>query len=226
MVHYQEEYEQRSRNPRTALLLALLLGPIGMFYATVTWAAIMLFMNVVFGALTYGLAIIILWPVGARIAYRTVRARNQKLLRQKNEHMGRLPLLAGKNPRRLMEHNAGIVCANDQMKTLSPDNRQEDKTYRQGNALIRLGVGLIRTAGEKCFSKGLTKSWPKTEFTKMLSSFSARKPSPLSGTTLKPNEETFGAFELRLMSLKNLRDKELIDELEFNNKKKAILDEL
>ncbi|MGA8833821.1 MAG: SHOCT domain-containing protein [Desulfomonilaceae bacterium] len=226
MVHYQEEYEQRSRNPRTALLLALLLGPIGMFYATVTWAAIMLFMNIVFGALTYGIAIIILWPVGARIAYKTVHARNQKLLRQKSVHMGRFPLLAGKHPQGLMERDSALCGANDQTKTLSPDDRQEHKTYRQRNALIRLGVGLIRTAGEKCFSKGLTKSWPKTEFTKMLSSFSARKPLPLCGTTLKPNEETFGAFELRLMSLKNLRDKGLIDELEFNNKKKAILDEL
>ncbi len=226
MVHYQEEYEQRSKNPRTALLLALLLGPIGMFYATVTWAAIMLFMNVVFGALTYGLAIIILWPVGARIAYRTVRARNQKLLRQKNEHMGRFPLLTGKHPQGLMERVSALCGANDQTKTLSPDDRQEDKTYRQGNALIRLGVGLIRTAGEKCFSKGLTKSWPKKEFAKMLSSFSAGRPSRISCPTLKPNEEAFGAFELRLMSLKNLRDKELIDELEFNNKKKAILDEL
>ena len=64
MVHYQEDYEQCPKNAKTALLLALLLGPIGMFYATVTWAAIMLFMNVVFGALTYGIAIIILWPVG------------------------------------------------------------------------------------------------------------------------------------------------------------------
>ena len=78
MVHYHEDYKQSPKNAKTALLLALLLGPIGMFYATVTWAAIMLFMSVVFGALTYGIAIIILWPVGARIAYRTVRARNQE----------------------------------------------------------------------------------------------------------------------------------------------------
>ncbi len=140
--------------------------------------------------------------------------------------MERFSLLAGKHPQRLMERDSGLCGANDQTKTLSPDRRQEHKTYRQGNALIRLGVGLIRTAGEKCFSKGLTKSWSKTAFTKMVSSFSVRKPSPLFGPTLKPNEETFGAFELRLMSLKNLRDKGLIDELEFNNKKKAILDEL
>ncbi len=64
------------------------------------------------------------------------------------------------------------------------------------------------------------------EFTKMLSSFSAGRPSRISGPTLRPNEEAFGTFELRLMSLNNLRDKGLIDGLEFNNKKKAILDEL
>jgi len=225
MVHYQEEYEQRSKNPRTALLLALLLGPIGMFYATVTWAAIMLFMNVVFGMVTYGLAILILWPVGARIAYKAVCTRNQKLLRQKDNHMERISLLVGKHPQRLMEQNSGIERADDPTKTPSPD-RQENKTYRHGNALIKFGVGLIRTAGRKCFYNGLTGNWSKTEFRKMVSSFSARKPSPLSGCTLKPNEEAFGTFELRLMSLKNLRDKGLIDELEFNNKKKVILDEL
>jgi hypothetical protein len=225
MVHYHEDYKQCPKNAKTALLLALLLGPIGMFYATVTWAAIMLFMNVIFGALTYGIAIIILWPVGARIAYRTVLARNQELLRQKNNHMERLSLLTAKHPPRLRERDSGSVCVDGSTKALSP-GRQGDKKIRHGNALIKFGVGLIRTAGGKCFSNGLIKSWPKTEFTKMLSGFSARRPSPLSGPALKPNEEAFGSFELRLISLKNLRNKGLIDELEFNNKKKAILDEL
>ena len=225
MVHYQEDYEQCPKNAKTALLLALLLGPIGMFYATVTWAAIMLFMNVVFGALTYGIAIIILWPVGARIAYRTVRARNQELLRQKNNQTERFSLLTAKHPPRLMERDSGTVCVDGPTKALSP-GWQGDKKIRHGNALIKFGVGLIRTAGGKCLSNDLTRNWSKTAYKKMVSSFSARRPSQISGSTLELNEKAFGTFELRLMSLKNLRDKGLIDELEFHNKKKAILDDL
>ena len=103
MAVHQERYQERARSPRTAVLLALILGPIGMFYATVTWAAIMLFMNIVFGLITYGLAILILWPVGARIAYKAVCARNQKLLRQRNDHTQPFSLSIEKHPRKLID---------------------------------------------------------------------------------------------------------------------------
>ena len=66
----------------------------------------------------------------------------------------------------------------------------------------------------------------KSEFSKKVSRFMAEKPSLVSNHAPNPNDDVFGALELRLMRLKNLRDKGLIDELEFNNKKKAILDEL
>ncbi len=84
MAIYMEEEREHPKNPRKALLLALLLGPIGMFYATVTWATVMLFMNLIFGVITYGLAILILWPIGANIAYNAVIERNRKLLQEKN----------------------------------------------------------------------------------------------------------------------------------------------
>lgn len=71
-----------TKSPSLALLLALTLGPIGMFYATITGAVIMLVVNIVFGILTYGLAIIVLWPLGARIAYMVVRNKNRLLERR------------------------------------------------------------------------------------------------------------------------------------------------
>ena len=48
----------------------------------------------------------------------------------------------------------------------------------------------------------------------------AAKPSLLSNQPQNPSDDVFGAFELRLVKLQNLRDKGLIDELDFNNKKK------
>ncbi|MFA6221040.1 MAG: SHOCT domain-containing protein [Desulfomonilaceae bacterium] len=225
MAVHEERYQERVRSPRTAVLLALILGPIGMFYATITWAAIMLFMNIVFGLITYGLAILILWPVGARIAYKAVCARNQKLLRQRNDHAQPFSLSIEKHPRKLIDKNPGAVRAENSTRTISLMT-QSNKIYMNGNALIKLGLGLIRKAETKWLPNGFISGFSKTEFTKKLSSFKTGKPSLLPNHALNSSEDVFGAFELRLIRLKKLRDKGLIDELEFNNKKKAILDEL
>jgi hypothetical protein len=225
MAVHQERYQERARNPRTAVLLALILGPIGMFYATVTWAAIMLFFNIVFGLVTYGLAILILWPVGARIAYKAVCTRNQKLLRQRNEQTQPFSLPIGKHPRKLIDKKPGAVSIDDpaRSRSLAP---QGGKIYVNGNALIKFGLGLIRKAETKWFPNGFISGFSQAEFTKKLSSFKTGKPSLLSNSAPNPSDDVFGAFELRLVKLKNLRDKGLIDELDFNNKKRAILDEL
>ncbi len=225
MAVHQERFQESARSPRTAVLLALILGPIGMFYATVTWAAIMLFMNIVFGLITYGLAILILWPVGARIAYKAVCTRNQKLLRQRNDDTQPFSLSIEKHPRKLIDKKPGTVRVDDSTRTISLMTHS-NKIYMNGNALIKLGLGLIRKAETKWFSNGFISGVSKTEFTKKLSSFNARKPSPLSNHALNSSEDVFSSFELRLIRLKKLRDRGLIDELEFNNKKKAILDEL
>lgn len=72
------------KNPSLALFLALFLGPLGMFYVTITGAVIMLVINIVLGALTYGLALLVLWPLGAKIAY--LSAKRYNLLTDQNEH--------------------------------------------------------------------------------------------------------------------------------------------
>ncbi len=64
------------KNAQFALFLALMLGPFGMFYVTVTGAVVMLVINVALGILTYGLAVIVLWPLGARIAYISAKRNN------------------------------------------------------------------------------------------------------------------------------------------------------
>ena len=71
------------KNAQLALFLALMLGPFGMFYVTVTGAVVMLVINVVLGILTYGFAVIVLWPLGARIAY--ISAQRTNLLSQQRK---------------------------------------------------------------------------------------------------------------------------------------------
>lgn len=46
-----------------ALLLAIVFGPLGMLYTTVTGAIIMLVVTSVFAVLTAGLSLLVTWPV-------------------------------------------------------------------------------------------------------------------------------------------------------------------
>jgi hypothetical protein len=225
MAVHEERYQERVRSPRTAVLLALILGPIGMFYATITWAAIMLFMNIVFGLITYGLAILILWPVGARIAYKSVCARNQKLLRQRNYQTKPFSLSIKKRSRKLIDKNPGPVQFDVPTKSLSAAS-QIGKICVNGNALMTFGTNVVRKARTEWISSGFISGLSEREFLKKVSRFMTEKPSLLPNHSPHSSDNVVGAFELRLMKLKNLRDKGLIDELEFNNKKKAILDDL
>jgi hypothetical protein len=47
-----------------AILLALFLGPLGMFYSTIVGALVMLFVSVVLGFRTAGVALLFTWPIG------------------------------------------------------------------------------------------------------------------------------------------------------------------
>ncbi len=188
MAVHQERYQERARSPRTAVLLALILGPIGMFYATVTWAAIMLFMNIVFGLFTYGLAILILWPVGARIAYKAFATRNQKLLRQRNDQTQPFSLSIEKHTGKLINKTSGVVRVDDPTKDACRLMTQSNKIYMNGNALIKFGLGLIRKAETKWFPNGFISGFSKTEFTKKLSSFKTGRPSLLPNHALNSSE--------------------------------------
>jgi hypothetical protein len=65
------EPEQRERPPRklgTAIVLGLLLGPFGLFYVSTPAALFMLFVTIVAGIGTMGLALFVIWPVCAILA--------------------------------------------------------------------------------------------------------------------------------------------------------------
>lgn len=56
-------------NVRTAVLLALIFGPLGLFYTTVGGALFCLFLLIVLGLFTVGIGIIPVWLVSVLWAY-------------------------------------------------------------------------------------------------------------------------------------------------------------
>jgi hypothetical protein len=46
-----------------SLLLTLLFGPLGMLYSTVTGGLVMIVVTIVVGMFTFGIGLILLWPI-------------------------------------------------------------------------------------------------------------------------------------------------------------------
>jgi hypothetical protein len=61
----------------TAVLLTIFFGPLGMFYATVPGAFVMLFISVIAAAFTLGLSLLITWPICIIWAVSAVNTHNQ-----------------------------------------------------------------------------------------------------------------------------------------------------
>ncbi|HYH79622.1 MAG TPA: hypothetical protein VEX86_07485 [Longimicrobium sp.] len=60
---------EQPTNIRTAVLLALFLGPLGLFYASIPGALFCLFLLVVLGLFTVGIGIIPVWLLSVLWAY-------------------------------------------------------------------------------------------------------------------------------------------------------------
>lgn len=52
-----------TKNMGTALLLTFIFGPLGMFYTTTIGAIIMLILSTTIGIFTFGIGLIISWPI-------------------------------------------------------------------------------------------------------------------------------------------------------------------
>ncbi len=66
----------------TAVLLAILFGPLGMFYSTVGGALIMLIISPLLAALTFGLSLFITWPICVIWAASAASGYNQRIFNQ------------------------------------------------------------------------------------------------------------------------------------------------
>jgi hypothetical protein len=215
MAIYMEEEREHPKNPRKALLLALLLGPIGMFYATVTWATVMLFMNLIFGVITYGLAILILWPIGANIAYNAVIERNRKLLQEKNcSSRGLLSPARAKS----------LIGIGRSSKPIQSDDWRPVSGSSSPTLEKRASAGLIWPMAAWFFRTIGTGTLRTIQLKGNSSACATAGGKPKLAHKLTANNND--VIESRLSRLKSLREKDLIDEAEYGEKKKAILDEL
>ena len=62
------------------VLLSFLFGPLGMFYATISGAIIMLIVSVIVAVLTMGLGALLTWPICMIWTAIAVKSHNEKLL--------------------------------------------------------------------------------------------------------------------------------------------------
>ena len=70
-----------STTPKTAVvatILAGLLGPFGLFYATVSGAMIMLVVAIILATFTWGIGVFLVWPLCAVWAWRATIDYNKK----------------------------------------------------------------------------------------------------------------------------------------------------
>ena len=218
MAFYMERDPEQPRNPRKALLLALLLGPIGMFYATVTWASIMLLLNLILGVITYGVAILILWPIGANIASNAVCRRNQRLLGERNNSDQRVVPISESEPLKVIGQHLKTCIPFDSAQNSVAQLNKGDKGRATGliSPLALRIYGIIRSGGGSLVSG--------RDQRKRRSNALITGKMPVEGPDA--NDQTGQMVESRLSRLKALRERDLIDESEFREKKKAILDEL
>ncbi len=64
------------------LLLTFLFGPIGMLYATVWGGLLMMVVNLVVGIATFGIGLVITWPIQLIWVVLSIRSYNKKLMKQ------------------------------------------------------------------------------------------------------------------------------------------------
>lgn len=63
-----------------AIILTVLFGPLGMLYSTIIGGVIMLIASVILGAVTFGLGLLVTWPICIIWAAVAVSSHNRGLL--------------------------------------------------------------------------------------------------------------------------------------------------
>ena len=73
--------ESSKKSVGLALLLTLLFGPIGMLYSTILGAVIMLIVSSVVGFFTFGIGLLVTWPIQLIWAALAASRKNKKAAR-------------------------------------------------------------------------------------------------------------------------------------------------
>ena len=69
-----------------SFVLTFLFGPLGLFYSSVPAALGFLLAGLVFGALTAGFALLVIWPVSIITGFFTVHRHNSKVALEEQRH--------------------------------------------------------------------------------------------------------------------------------------------
>lgn len=75
-----------TKSTGVAILLTILFGPIGMFYATIPGAIIMLIIGIAVGFVTGGLGLPVVWIVSIIWGVSAVKSYNRKIIEGQREY--------------------------------------------------------------------------------------------------------------------------------------------
>lgn len=70
----------------TSFILTLLFGPLGLFYSTIAGAIAMIVAAILFGSITLGLALLIIWPLSILLGIFAVMRHNKQVRLQDRRH--------------------------------------------------------------------------------------------------------------------------------------------
>lgn len=68
------------KNVGIAIILTILFGPLGMFYSTIAGAIIMMVVSLVIGLVTFGVGLLLTWPVCIIWGAMAASAHNKKIM--------------------------------------------------------------------------------------------------------------------------------------------------
>ena len=64
-----------------SIALTLFFGPLGMFYSTILGAIVMIIIDIIVGIFTFGLGLIVTWPIQVILAAIATSMYNKKLMK-------------------------------------------------------------------------------------------------------------------------------------------------
>ena len=78
-----------------SFVLTLSFGPLGLFYSSTAAAVAFLIPGIIFGAITLGMALVVIWPASIITGFFTVHRFNSKVVLEKQRHQELLEATRG-----------------------------------------------------------------------------------------------------------------------------------
>ena len=78
-----------------SFVLTLTFGPLGLFYSSTAAAVAFLITGIIFGAITLGMALVVIWPASIITGFFTVHRFNSTIVLEKKRHQELLEATRG-----------------------------------------------------------------------------------------------------------------------------------